>query len=141
MQDSKFNNIKAMFQYTEWNSEMRSLYNKYSLVEELNHDLMRECPVYAMYSISEYLKRKRLEVEEQVRQISAVIYGAAGKDPIKFGLAHKEVEKKSYELLKPVVTDYLTARQYFIVAMFKTRAEYVDYLNSRELVPETRRAK
>lgn len=141
MQDSKFNNIKAMFQYTEWNSEMRNLYNKYSLVEELNHDLMRECPVYAMYSISEYLKRKRLEVEEQVRQISAVIYGAAGKDLIKFGLAHKEVEKKSYELLKPVVTDYLTARQYFIVAMFKTRAEYVDYLNSRELVPETRRAK
>ncbi len=141
MQGSNFGNIKAMYEYTEWNWEMRNLYNKYSLVEELNHDLMKECPVYAMYTISEYLKRKRIEVEEQVKQIASVIYGAAGKDPIKFGLAHKEVEKKSYELLKPIVNDYLTARQYFIAAMFKTRAEYVEFVNLRDQVLEPQRAK
>jgi len=141
MQDSKFKNIRAMYEYTEWNWEMRNLYCRYSLIEELNQDLMKECPVYAMYTISEYLKRKRVEVERQLKDISIFILGAAGKDPIKVSLALKDIEKKSYEMLKPIIDDYVKARQYFVAAMFKPRTEYVWFLESKDREKEEKKTK
>lgn len=132
MPDSKFINKKALFGYTEWNNEMIDLYNRYSLVSELNQDLMQECPVYAMYTLSEYLRKKRVEVEEEIKSEAARIYTLAGTDPVKFSLAVKEVEQMTYDRLKPYVQDYMTAKFYFVMAMHKTREEYDAYIRTRE---------
>ena len=132
MPDNEFRNMDAMFNYSEWNNEMTALYEKYSQVRGLNHDLMKRCPVYAMYALSEYLKLKQLEIEDDVKAATDEIYIKAGRDPIMFAQAHQQAERYTYEALKPVIQDLMNARMYFIMAMHKTREEYLAYLAQRD---------
>ena len=132
MQDSEFRNLNAMVQYKEWNQEMNDLYKKYSFVPELNHDLMKECPVYAMYALAAFLKRKRIETEDNLKSVIDEIYIKAGKDPIMFAQAHIEAERIMYSTLKPIIEDYMAARMYFVIAMNKSKEEYLEYLNQRD---------
>jgi len=132
MQDSKFGNLNAMVQYKEWNLEMKDLYKKYSFVPELNHALMEECPVYAMYALAEFLKRKQVETEDDLKSVIDEIYIKAGRDPIMFAQAHIEAERAMYSTLKPIIEDYMAARMYFVMAMNKSREEYLEYLSQRD---------
>ena len=132
MQDNRLGNIKNMYEYREWNNEMIALYRKYNMVSELNQELMRELPVYAMYTISEYLKRKIYEVEDSLKEYADERYKAAGKDPDLFALAIADVDAHNYEVLKPYVQDKMLARMYFSVAVNRSHDEYVEYLASRE---------
>ena len=141
MPDNEFRNMNAMFGYDEWNDEMIELYNKYSLVRELNHDLMKRCPVYAMYALSEYLKRKKTDIECDLRATIDEIYIKAGRDPMMFAQAHMEAERVTYDTLKPVIEDMMTARMYFVIAMHKSRAEYRDYLSKKEEMFKARKTK
>lgn len=132
MQDNHLNNISAMFLYTEWNQEMINLYNKYSLVRELNHDLMKRCPVYAMYTLSEYLKRKKVDMEIELNEAAKSRYGKISRTPEEISRVLKEIELSTYETLKPIVQDYVVARSYYVKAMSSTQEEYQEYLLSRD---------
>ena len=134
MQNNNIINMEKMFTYTDWNEEMIELYNKYSDVRELNHDLMRVCPVYAMYSLSEYLKRKRIDKEVELSEYSKMVFAEALGNQKAVMRANKIVEQRTFMILKPIVEDYIKARTYFVCAMQKGREEYLDFINSRDTV-------
>ena len=132
MQSSNIINIEAMFTFKEWNNEMTELYNKYSMVRELNHDLMRVCPIYAMYTLSEYLKRKRTDVEVKIAEFAKDLFDRAGRDPEALIEANRIVEEKTYETLRPVVEDYIKARTYYVCAMQGDKEKFNELLIRRD---------
>lgn len=132
MQDKNLEKFNAIAQYTDWNDEMTDLYNKYSLVSELNNELMRQCPIVAMYTLSEYLKRQRYELEAEINRKRMQIIGRAGQDPVQFGIANDEADKMTYETLKPIIEDYMTARFYVVEAMHKSKEEFDAYCAKRD---------
>ncbi len=141
MQDKKTRNFNAIGQYTKWNKEMTDLYNKYSLVPELNNDLMRSFPVIAMYALSKYLERQRYELEAQINKRRMEIIARAGKDPVKFAEATEAADKMTYEALKPIISEYMTARTYYVVAVHKSREEFEAFAQQRDEMHSTGKAK
>ena len=132
MQDKKTGNFNAIGQYTEWNQEMTDLYNKYSLVPELNNDLMRACPIIAMYALSKHLERQRYALEDEINKRRMQIIARAGKDPVKFAEATDAADKMTYEALKPIIGEYMTARIYVVEAIHKSREEFEAFLQQRD---------
>lgn len=106
-------NDSAIFTYTEWTQDMINLYNKYSMVRELNQELMRKYPVYAMYTISEYLKRKRIDAEIALVELGKESFAKAGNNIDAIVSALEKSEKNTYAVLRPIIEDYVKARTYY----------------------------
>ena len=132
MQGNKVENLKNMFSYREWNSEMRELFNKYSLVRELNQELMRELPVYAMYTISEHCKRLREDAEAKLIDFREQECQKFKGQRDAYVELVKMLDAKTYDTLKPILQDYMTARSYYLAAIYHDEAEYQAYLDRRE---------
>ena len=106
-------NDSAIFTYTEWTQDMINLYNKYSMVRELNQELMRKYPAYAMYTISEYLKRKRIDAEIALVELGKESFAKAGNNIDAIVSALEESEKNTYAVLRPIIEDYVKVRTYY----------------------------
>lgn len=126
-------NDSVFTKYLEWNQEMLDLLDKYIDKLDVDQELVKQLPTYAMYKIADYCKRRRFEEEANINEYANKRIMEARNDSVLLRKTISEIDRVTYETLRPIVLDYMAAKAYYVAAMRKNRNEYIDFINSRDM--------